>query len=462
MGEQYHQVRLTDQHYGHAGRQGLAAAAHEAAGHGRGGDSFLVHVNANELAEMRQRWGEPTINPDTGQPEFFLGGIRDWFKDNPWASVALPVATSMLLPGLGSAVGSGINDGLGLGLSPGASNAVGGGLVGAGLGALTGGTRGALIGGALGAAVPYAQSGGFGEGLQNLTGGHVDDGGFNNEAARASMGLESQPQQPQRSGGALSNLFGGGGSGGGSGMGTMLPMLALAAMAGGSGGKSSSGGAPQMSPEQQAAVNQQNQHLRPVSFNRKYTPPTGDLTQYGYGGKQAGNGRWFEDNKLPAYAEGGAMTSPPIDDRGNPVTFTQGLKNFFTSYGDPGRMQGRGSSYATEHRQEYDQKRVEGARYARGGEPQGALAMASHAPSRYVAGPGDGRSDVIDAKLSNGEYVFDAESTALLGNGSSDAGARVLDQFRENLRKHKGKALAKGKFSPDAKRPEQYLPKGAK
>lgn len=74
-----------------------------------------------------------------------------------------------------------------------------------------------------------------------------------------------------------------------------------------------------------------------------------------------------------------------------------------------------------------------------------------------VSGPGSGRSDEIDARLSDGEYVFDAETVALLGDGSTEAGARRLDQLRENIRRHKGKMLAKGKFSPDARDPETYL-----
>jgi hypothetical protein len=77
--------------------------------------------------------------------------------------------------------------------------------------------------------------------------------------------------------------------------------------------------------------------------------------------------------------------------------------------------------------------------------------------SRAVGGAGTGRSDSISAQLSDGEYVIDAETVALLGDGSSKAGAKRLDQFRANIRKQKGSALAKGKFSPDAKRPEQYL-----
>lgn len=78
-----------------------------------------------------------------------------------------------------------------------------------------------------------------------------------------------------------------------------------------------------------------------------------------------------------------------------------------------------------------------------------------------VGGPGDGRDDKIPAMLSDGEYVIDAETVALLGNGSNKAGAEALNKFRVNVRKHKGGKLAKGAFSVAAKRPEQYL-KGRK
>lgn len=77
-----------------------------------------------------------------------------------------------------------------------------------------------------------------------------------------------------------------------------------------------------------------------------------------------------------------------------------------------------------------------------------------------VDGPGDGREDKIPAKLSDGEYVIDAETVAMLGNGSSKAGARKLDSFRVNIRKHKGKSLARGRFSAAAKDPRAYLSGG--
>ena len=76
---------------------------------------------------------------------------------------------------------------------------------------------------------------------------------------------------------------------------------------------------------------------------------------------------------------------------------------------------------------------------------------------RFVSGPGNGRSDDIPARLSDGEYVIDAESVALLGDGSGKSGAARLDEMRKNLRQHKGKNLSKGGFSHKAKSPENYM-----
>lgn len=96
----------------------------------------------------------------------------------------------------------------------------------------------------------------------------------------------------------------------------------------------------------------------------------------------------------------------------------------------------------------------------RGGMPMPQRSESSSRTSFAVVGDGDGREDLIPARLSDGEYVMDAETVALLGNGSSKAGAAKLDQFRVNIRKHKGRSLAKGKFSVDAKRPEAYFSGG--
>jgi hypothetical protein len=79
------------------------------------------------------------------------------------------------------------------------------------------------------------------------------------------------------------------------------------------------------------------------------------------------------------------------------------------------------------------------------------------AEGRYVKGGGTGTSDDIPAVLSDGEYVIDAQTVSMLGDGSSDAGAAKLDKMREEIRKHKGKHLAKGKFAPNAKGPLSYM-----
>jgi hypothetical protein len=84
-------------------------------------------------------------------------------------------------------------------------------------------------------------------------------------------------------------------------------------------------------------------------------------------------------------------------------------------------------------------------------------------PTQFVSkGTGaSGRADNIDAKLSENEYVVDAETVALLGDGSPEAGAKKLDAMRRSIRQHKGRALATGRISPDAKAsPLQYLADG--
>lgn len=73
-----------------------------------------------------------------------------------------------------------------------------------------------------------------------------------------------------------------------------------------------------------------------------------------------------------------------------------------------------------------------------------------------VNGPGTGQSDDIPTMLADGEYVIDADTVAQLGDGSSKAGAQVLDRFREEIRKHKRSAPV-DKIPPKAKSPLEYM-----
>jgi hypothetical protein len=88
--------------------------------------------------------------------------------------------------------------------------------------------------------------------------------------------------------------------------------------------------------------------------------------------------------------------------------------------------------------------------YAAGGNP------------RLLRGPGDGMSDNIPAtiagkqpaRLADGEFVVPADVVSHLGNGSTEAGANVLYQMMERVRKARtgnekqGKQINAQKFIP--------------
>jgi hypothetical protein len=79
-----------------------------------------------------------------------------------------------------------------------------------------------------------------------------------------------------------------------------------------------------------------------------------------------------------------------------------------------------------------------------------------HKGSHYVQGAGGGQDDLIPAKLADGEYVFDADIVAALGDGSNKEGAKKLDAMREAIRKHKRGGSIKS-IPPAAKSPLAYL-----
>jgi hypothetical protein len=96
-----------------------------------------------------------------------------------------------------------------------------------------------------------------------------------------------------------------------------------------------------------------------------------------------------------------------------------------------------------------------------GGEGEHIPEFITGATGHYVRGRGDGQSDDIPAMLADGEYVFDAETVAQLGNGSSDAGAAVLDKMRESIRRHKRSAPIDS-IPPKSKSPLEYLAEAGK
>ena len=88
-----------------------------------------------------------------------------------------------------------------------------------------------------------------------------------------------------------------------------------------------------------------------------------------------------------------------------------------------------------------------------GGTAQGALGL--------LAGGTAGQDDSINARLSDGEYVMDADIVAALGDGNTAAGAKKLDRMRENIRRHK-RSAPHDSIPPKAKSIEAYLKGGRK
>ena len=104
------------------------------------------------------------------------------------------------------------------------------------------------------------------------------------------------------------------------------------------------------------------------------------------------------------------------------------------------------------------EEQVEAAQGGMMGYARGGRAM----PPRYLRGQTDGMADRIPsnidgvqpAKLSHGEFVIPADVVSHLGNGNSDAGAKVLYRMMDRVRKARtgtkkqGKQINPEKFTP--------------
>ncbi len=101
---------------------------------------------------------------------------------------------------------------------------------------------------------------------------------------------------------------------------------------------------------------------------------------------------------------------------------------------------------------------VPGVRYAEGGEVEGPLTQSAPFVG-FVQGEGGGQDDLIDASLSAGEYVFDAETVSMLGDGNNTEGARKLDELRAALRAHK-RSAPDDEIAPPAAGPLSYMKGG--
>ena len=85
---------------------GLVDEAREVKAASRNGDTMVIHINKDEYAKLVEQWGEPTINPETGLPEF--GWFSSIFK------FILPIALGFIIPGIGEVIGTSLFGAAGL------------------------------------------------------------------------------------------------------------------------------------------------------------------------------------------------------------------------------------------------------------------------------------------------------------------------------------------------------------
>jgi hypothetical protein len=187
--------------------------------------------------------------------------------------------------------------------------------------------------------------------------------------------------------------------------------------------------------------------LPKYTYTRKQLSP--DIDYYTYGTRP--EAKFFEDTvqlEKPVQPPLSEPESPPANPPGNTEDMVVGTQATIPAIKD-----GVEGYYTDSTMKVFVPNKSTGK--AKGGLT--GYAKGGSKSSRYVDGPGSGREDKIPALLSDGEYVIDAETLALLGDGSTKEGARRMDQFRANIRKHKGRALSRGRISPNAKSPSKYM-----
>jgi hypothetical protein len=384
--------------------------------------------------------------------------------------------------GLGEYVGGAANTGLGLDLGAAGQNVLGNALVGGGMGMATG--QGFLKGAATGALGTYA-----GQQLGDLTGsaavgaggkqfGNMIAAGYDPKSAVIGGGLAglatsmSKPVESSRLGLKPSDA--------------VLEGLKMP-----KGGDYSYSGVPEAGYGTTNFMTGQTGYKGPDNFAVDYslTNPAAPVAPSGYGAQETGMGL-----NAPQQSPLGQIKTAGTAGSSSPFTMKNALMGatLLSSLGSaPPQVQQAVSKMSPEQQEYFNRpsiswdwnklqsdanannvslteymarswpKITSGAynmQPATTAKPTGmAQGGALSAVARFAQGAGSGRADTIDAKLSDGEYVIDAETVAMLGDGSNKEGAKRLDAMRGSIRSHKGKALARGKFSPNAKSPLSYL-----
>lgn len=451
---------------------GLATAAEHVRSAGRGGDEILLHINPKEYEYLKHVWGEPSTNPHTGLPEYGLfkklkkalkfeafnvkGIVKDIAK-NPQrllTGAVDPLGTKItnkmfgtkydpVVNQLGGATEQRFRDAEAKGMDTGTArtlhkvagavagfyggNALGN-LASTGLSNLSSGLQGVANANTLSPAVTTVKyTGDTADFIAPVTTQFSEAAASRAGQAAANAAADSNlvgalaqtgANATNYGAGALSNL-------GDKALnyakdpknwGNIAKGAALLGGLSGAGGSTEEPGAAPPAPTSPG--------LKVLPFDRSQTDQGFNWYTYGEGPEKS----FYDYNQIPSFNPANPGNETTVPDIKRP------WMGDVPGAAVGGMFGGAGSSGSFEPESEEEQ--------------------------RFVRGPGTGRSDDIDAKLSDGEYVLTAEDVALLGDGSSEAGARRLDEFRRSLRKHKGGALARGKISPNAKSPMAYLKGG--
>jgi len=461
---------------------GLASAAQHIQAAGRGGDTMLAHINPREAAMLKNMGASGSINPRTGLREF------GWNWKNMIKTI-LPAAIGVFAPAVGNYLGSAAGFGLGKAGQI-AGTALAAGAVGAGAAALTGdnilkgglqsGVLGGLnaglgseIGGAIGIKNPIASSavGGalIGGGMNALTNEDIMKGALQGGIGGALSGAGPQ----------LANKFATGSPNLGSGINTAARVGGNMLTAGYEPGQAITSGAlaglakgvwDKNSPADQAVKQTADENSGQLAKDTLgqtppatgSVPPAGDKSMdwgtiglLGLGGVAAASMLGGSDKVQQAIVSSPKLTTEQQQYYNQPST-TLDYDAMAIDAAKAG--QDIGTFAALNYGQGLNKYRIVKPS-ANPNEPEPVLkAQGGLSRIAYLAqGSGSGRDDTIDARLSDGEYVIDAETVALLGDGSTKAGAAKLDKMRAELRKQKGKKLAKGQFSTAAKSPLDYM-----
>jgi hypothetical protein len=467
---------------------GLAAAAQQLQSQGRNGDTILAHINPQEAAILRAHGGSGTINPKTGLVEY---SWKSWVgmseNEDPLSTANLiNAAVATVAPMAGEYVSGWIgNTAMGEALGSTGTKILGQALTGAAGSALTGGNigQGAVLG---------ALQGGAGDWLSGKVG---DWTGMSptNAARLSAAGV-----------GALSGAITGQGVKQGAIQGVVGNELGN--MIGGQGGAQWQAGGRQFSNMLQSGYPVQQAGLSAIATGLMTPAEQAVKERRSVDPNAAAASAQPNEVQLPSSLTGAAPAASPA---AAPAAATSGLgmdkimaglsllgglggapapvKQAVTSLSpsqqeyfnrplvqwDWDRMQADANQAKIDLKQYMARNwnRITGGEYnkqapaantgtvqyaARGGRsqaPSGALSKMAY----LAQGSGSGRADTIDAKLSDGEFVVDAETVALLGDGSTTEGARRLNMMREQVRQQKGAALSKGKFSLAAKSPLAYM-----